>query len=105
MQYISVDELKSNLDNNRNIRILDVREKYECNICKIDAWNIPMSEIGSRVAEIPRDEDIAVLCKSGKRASAVANLLVTEYGFNSLSVVKGGIVEWGLKIDNKLEMY
>jgi adenylyltransferase/sulfurtransferase len=105
MQYISVKDLKSNMDNSDNVKILDVRERYEFNICKIDTLNIPMAEIGNRIDEIPRDRDVAVLCKSGKRASAVANLLATEYGFKSLSVVKGGIEEWIAKIDNKLEMY
>ena len=105
MQLISVNDLKSNMDNSENVKILDVRETYEFNICKIDTLNIPMAEIGDRVDEIPRDKDVAVLCKSGKRALAVANLLATEYGFNSLRVVEGGIEEWIAKIDNKLEMY
>lgn len=105
MQFLSVIDLKSNMDNSDNVKILDVRETYEFNICNIDTLNIPMAEIEARVDEIPRNKNVAVLCKSGKRATAVANLLATEYGFDSLSVVEGGIEEWITKIDNKLEMY
>ena len=56
MQFISVIDLKSNMDNSDNVKILDVRETYEFNICNIDTLNIPMAEIEARVDEIPRNK-------------------------------------------------
>jgi rhodanese-related sulfurtransferase len=101
---ISVTDVKLNLGND-NFMVIDVREPYEYEICNIGSLNIPMSEIKTSYCNLPKDKHIAILCKSGKRASAVANLLITEYDFESISVISGGIDEWINKIDNSLEAY
>lgn len=85
--------------------ILDVRERYEFDICSIEAIQIPMGEIVDRLSEIPRDKKIAVLCRSGKRAEAVANLLITEHNFNDVVVVEGGILAWIDKYGTHQETY
>ena len=105
MQHISAIELKSHLDNNHILTILDVREPYECEICKIDALHIPMADVSIRIDEIPRDQMVVVLCRSGKRAVAVANILCTENGFDNLVVLDGGILAWIEDVDNQLEAY
>ena len=105
MQHISAIELKTHLDNKVQLTILDIREPYECDICKIDALFIPMAEVSNRIFEIPRDQSVVVLCRSGKRAVAVANILSTEYGYVNLSVLEGGILAWIEEVDNKLEAY
>ena len=104
MQFISVNELQVNLQQN-NVIVLDVREIYEFEICKIKSFNIPMGDIEKRVNEIPNDRHVVVLCKSGKRAEVVANLLEKEFKFNNLSVLSGGILAWIENIDNTLEIY
>ncbi len=104
MQFISVSELEVNLNKN-NFIVLDVREIYECEICKINSLNIPMGEIDKRFNEIPNDKHVVVLCKSGKRAEVVANLLEKEFNFKNLFVLSGGILAWIENIDNTLELY
>lgn len=104
MQFISVNELQVNLQQN-NVIVLDVREIYEFEICKIDSFNIPMGEIDKRFNEIPNDKNVVILCKSGKRAEVVANLLEKEFNFKNLSVLSGGILAWIENIDNTLELY
>ena len=104
MQFISVYNLQVDLLKNNAI-VLDVREIYEFEICKINSFNIPMGEIEKRVNEIPNDRHVVLLCKSGKRAEVVANLLEKEFKFNNLSVLSGGILAWIENIDNTLELY
>jgi len=104
MKYCSVEEVNKEV-NLGNMAILDVREPYEMEICSIDALHIPMGEICDRIEEIPTNKTIAVLCKTGKRAEAVANLMCVECGFTDVVVVEGGIVAWIEKVANHLEVY
>ncbi len=105
MKYISVIKLREHLTNNNEVAIVDVREPYELEICSIGGQHIPMGEIASRISELDRERTLAFLCKTGNRAEAVANLLMTEYGFSNVTVVKGGIIAWIEEIDNSLESY
>ena len=104
MKYCSVEEVERDVNLGTTI-ILDVREPYEYDICSIDSVQIPMGEICKRTAEIPREQTIAVLCKSGKRTEAVANLLCVECNFTNVVVVEGGMLAWIEKVDNQLEIY
>jgi adenylyltransferase/sulfurtransferase len=63
-----------------------------------------MGEISERIKEIPSDKKIIVMCQSGKRAEAVANLLETEFELNSVFIMEGGINAWIEKIDQTLQL-
>ncbi|MDX1445711.1 rhodanese-like domain-containing protein [Lishizhenia sp.] len=105
MKTINVNDLKT-LQQQQSPIIIDVRETYEYNICKIEgAVNIPMGEITERVDELEREEAVYVCCKSGKRAEAVCNLLITDYGFENLVLIEGGVEAYAKEIDNSLELY
>lgn len=105
MLHISALELKSYLESKRQLTILDVRESYEYDICKINALHIPMADVEKRVSEIPKDQLVVVMCRTGKRAIAVANLLVTDFIFSNICVLEGGILAWIEQVDNHLEVY
>lgn len=105
MRYISVIELKEKLDNNLTFTLLDVREDYEIEICSIGGLHIPMADVIERIAEIPRDTEVAVLCRSGKRAQSVANLLENDLEYSNVTIVDGGILAWIEEIDSQLEAY
>lgn len=51
------------------------------------AKNIPLQELGSRMAELPKDRGIVVYCASGSR-SAFAVRTLTKAGYSE--VVNGG---------------
>lgn len=91
--------------NNEAYLILDIREPYELEICTISALTIPMAEVADRINEIPADKHIVVMCKSGQRAAAVANMLATEFNLPQVSVMEGGILGWIEEVDNSLEAY
>lgn len=105
MNTISVKELQA-LKENQSVNIVDVRESYEFNICRIEgAVNIPMGEITDRIDELERENTLYVCCKSGKRAEAVCNLLITDYGFENLILITGGIEAYAKEINENLELY
>lgn len=105
MIYISVHEFDKLLKQKGDLQVIDVREQYEYNICKLVSLHIPMDEIVSRMDEIDVDKQVCILCKTGKRAEAVANLLETDYEFKDILVVEGGIMAYAEQIDTNLERY
>ena len=104
MKYSSVEEICKELEVGTMI-ILDIRDQYEIEICSIDSLHIPMDQVVHRIDELPTDKTIAVMCRSGKRAEAVANILITEHGCQNVVVMEGGILAWIEKYDTHLESY
>lgn len=85
--------------------IVDVREAWEHAICKLpDAQLVPMQQIPARVAELPRDRDIVVMCHHGMRSFQVADYLVSV-GFTRLFNLSGGIAAWAAEIDPQMAQY
>jgi adenylyltransferase/sulfurtransferase len=105
MNSITPIELKQKLATDQNVILLDIREPYELEICSIGGLHIPMAEVANRVSEIGTGKEVVVLCRSGKRAIAVANLLAVELGMENISILEGGILAWAEQIDNTLETY
>jgi adenylyltransferase/sulfurtransferase len=103
MELISPENCKLAIEKNEGV-IVDVRENYEYSNCNIGFINIPMGEISERVNEIPREKKVIVMCQSGRRAEAVANLLETEYGMHSIYIMEGGISAWKEQLDQTLQL-
>lgn len=104
MEYISPEELKVKLEI-EGLTLLDVREPYELEICEIGGVHIPMAEVASRVSEFEKAPGVVVMCRSGKRAEAVANLLVSELNVPNVMILEGGILAWINEMDSTLEAY
>lgn len=73
--------------------LLDVRENDEWQAGHAPAAvHIPLSELGGRVAEVPRDRDVYVICRSGAR-SGQAVMAFNDAGLTSMNV-DGGMHAW-----------
>ena len=73
--------------------LLDVREDYEWAAGHVpSALHIPLGELGSRAGEVPRDDTIYVICRSGNR-SAYAAAALNRAGWTAVNVV-GGMQDW-----------
>ena len=105
MRWITPQELQSLQKNDANVLVVDVRERYENDICQIPSLHLPMGEISTRYKEIPKNNTLVIMCKSGARAEATANLMECELGFENLLVLEGGILNWIAQIDTHLELY
>lgn len=74
--------------------MLDVRQPEEWEAAHIpDATLIPLGELASRVAEVPKDQEIVVYCRSGNRSQEGARIL-QQAGFSNVSSMAGGIIQW-----------
>ncbi len=106
MKSITPSELKARLDQGEKIIVIDVREPYELDICSMSvAEHIPMADIASREAEIPHDIPVVIMCKSGRRAEAVTNLLMNDYERLNVLLLEGGIMAWIEEVEPHLESY
>ena len=74
--------------------VLDVRELDEFRNVRVEgSLFIPMSQLGARMQDIPRDRPIVVLCASGSRSSSVTGYLLQQ-GWQDVGSVAGGIDSW-----------
>jgi adenylyltransferase/sulfurtransferase len=101
---ISVKELKARRDAGEDFFLLDVREPYEYQIAQIGGTLIPQGEVPNRLAEIPRDREIVVQCRSGARSQRIAEVL-KQAGYNSVVNLAGGILAWSDEIDPSVQKY
>jgi NADPH-dependent 2,4-dienoyl-CoA reductase/sulfur reductase-like enzyme/rhodanese-related sulfurtransferase len=71
--------------------LLDVREPAEIAAYAVsDAIHIPLKQLRARLSELPRDREIAVICRSGQRAYLATRILL-QNGF-SAKTLSGGVL-------------
>jgi rhodanese-related sulfurtransferase len=74
--------------------ILDVRDADEFAAVRVDgAFHVPFPVVGLRLAEIPKDRPILVMCASGSRSAAITGHLIA-HGWTDVGNVAGGIIGW-----------
>lgn len=88
---ISVPEFIE-LQKQRPIFILDVRQPEEYETVNMQGHLIPLNELEDRLDEIDQSKPIVVHCRSGMR-SAQAVALLAEHGITSTNL-QGGILAW-----------
>jgi rhodanese-related sulfurtransferase len=102
---IAAADLKILLDSPRPPLLLDVRESWEREAARLpDTLDIPMMEIPQRLAELPRDRDIVVMCHGGVRSLKVAYFLA-QNGFTQVTNLTGGIHAWACDVDPSIGTY
>ncbi len=73
--------------------LLDVRSPIEFETEHISgALNVPLDELDKRCEEVPRQGELIVICRSGKRAERAAYTLLGR-GLNP-KVMAGGLLAW-----------
>jgi molybdopterin/thiamine biosynthesis adenylyltransferase/rhodanese-related sulfurtransferase len=101
---LSVKELKARRDAGEDIFLLDVREPYEYQIAQIGGTLIPQNDVPNRLAEIPRDREIVVQCRSGARSQRIAEFL-KQSGYTQVVNLAGGILAWSDEVDPSVQKY
>ncbi|SCG48443.1 rhodanese-like domain-containing protein [Micromonospora halophytica] len=74
--------------------LLDVREDDEWAAGHAPgAHHLPMTELPARLAEVPTDRDVAVICRSGGRSAQVVGYLLNN-GWEQVRNADGGMRQW-----------
>ena len=89
--------------------VLDVREGWELQTASIrpdgfELRSIPMNEVPARLAELPQDRPLAVLCHHGGRSQRVA-MFLEQQGYTHVANIAGGIDAWSQERDPGVPRY
>jgi rhodanese-related sulfurtransferase len=102
---ISVQELDAWRREGRDIAVLDVREPWEVEICRLaGALTIPLQTLPARLGEVPPDRVVVVLCHHGMRSLQAVNWLKRAGRENAVNLT-GGIDAWARQIEPSMEIY
>lgn len=112
VRQINVQELKSRMDRNEDFLLIDVREKFEREICRIEnsLW-IPLNDLISnssnelnRLTNSDKDKKIIAYCHHGGRSEMAVDFLVLKGYTNAKSLI-GGIDSWAKEVDRNVAVY
>jgi len=96
MNTISAAELKTKIDNQEIIHLIDVREPDERAEFNIGGTFLPLGNIMSMQIdsiEDLKDEEVICYCRSGMRSMQACMMLET-LGFKNVSNLNGGMLDW-----------
>ena len=105
MESITPEQLKQRMDAGDGPKMLDVREPWEFEICRIEgSVNIPMAELGGRFGELEHGSEIVVICHHGMRSRQVAEYM-ESIGFPHVVNLEGGVDAWAQSVDEDMQQY
>ncbi len=94
-------ELQQRLESGDEPILLDIRSANELMQGMIpDSEHLPMHLLPLKIAELPKDRDIVLYCRSGARTYTACNFLMQQ-GYTNVMHLRGGIISWaqhGLEI-------
>lgn len=91
---IEATELQSRLSAGDGIVVLDIRSDAEVAQGILpNAEHLAMHMIPLRMADLPKDKDIVLYCRSGARSYHACNFLAQQ-GVRNVINLRGGIIAW-----------
>lgn len=99
MRQVDSEYLKSRIDADQSIKIIDVRSSMEFERGKIEtSINIPLdifeAEMSSKLPD--KEEEIYLYCLSGSRSEIAANIL-ERAGYKNVNNLISGLLSWRVR--------
>ena len=102
---ITVEQLRDMQEKANPPLVIDVREKWENDLCSIPGNRlIPLGQLPEHLEELPKDRTIVLHCHHGGRSSR-ATAYLRQQGFDKSYNLTGGIHDWSLRIDPAVKTY
>lgn len=98
-KQIEIKEITPKIANEKLLEgslLVDVRESEEIEQIAYKVSEIvviPLSEFENRFAELPKDRELIIACRRGRRSLIAAEFLVNQ-GYEKVSNLSGGILLW-----------
>lgn len=106
IKSVTVQELKSMMDNKADYVLIDVREQHEYDFVQMGGELIPISQVPANIEKFDREtEKLVVHCRSGARSGNIIAQLQQIRGYENLYNLEGGILAWAREIDTSLPTY
>ncbi|MFT9850099.1 rhodanese-like domain-containing protein [Aneurinibacillus sp. REN35] len=94
LKNLSAQDVQEKLGQPKQYAFIDVREVHEYKNGHIKGFrNIPLSQLTSQIANIPKEKSIVLTCRSGMRSRQAAKML-RKQGFDDISHLQTGIAGW-----------
>ena len=94
MKTISPVELQGILTAHPGAAVIDVRTPVEfAEVHVPQARSVPLDELNPGSLQLPKDQPVYLLCRSGQRATKAAEKFAKE-GFSQPVVIAGGTLAW-----------
>ncbi|WP_225430062.1 MULTISPECIES: rhodanese-like domain-containing protein [Deinococcus] len=92
MQEVSPKEAQRRLQH--GALLIDVREANEYEEVHAEgAQLMALSEFETRYAELPKDKELVLICRSGARSGRATQFLL-DHGYNKAVNLTGGTIAW-----------
>lgn len=104
MKEVTVQELKSMIDNKDDFQLVDVREPHENDISNLGGELIPMADVPHNTDRISKTKKVVIHCRSGGRSGNIIQWLEKNHGYTNLYNLKGGILAWAKEIDPSISV-
>ena len=105
VKEISVNDLAKMKEAGEDFQLIDVREPHEREIASIEGELIPLATIPEAHDKISKEKKVIVYCRSGARSAKAVHFLQSQFGFDNLYNLKGGILAYADEIDPSLTKY
>jgi rhodanese-related sulfurtransferase len=90
----TVEELKARLEAGEKIHLIDVREDEEVAQGMIPgAVHLPLGQVPQRLDDIPKEEEVIFICRSGYRSDQACQYL-SSLGYKGATNLIGGMLAW-----------
>jgi molybdopterin/thiamine biosynthesis adenylyltransferase/rhodanese-related sulfurtransferase len=97
--------LKDEIAAGRKIVLVDVREQWELDLCRIaGSVHIPMYDLPARLDEIDRAATVVTVCHRGGRSLQAAMFLKAN-GFADVRSLRGGVDVWAADVEPGMARY
>ncbi|MCP3028317.1 rhodanese-like domain-containing protein [Halobacillus sp. A5] len=94
VKVITPEELQKALDENKDLKIIDVRENEEVAQGMIpSAQHIPLGNVPEEAGNLDPENEYVMVCRSGRRSMNASEFL-KEKGFHRVHNLEGGMLEW-----------
>ena len=98
-QSVPVDQLADWVRADGNRLVVDVREVQEYQGGHIPgSINVPLSGLTGHTGNIPKDKDVALICRSGNRSMQAARIL-KKNGYQRIWNVTRGMSGWNGQVE------
>ncbi len=102
---VSPTELNAEMKLGATPFLLDVREEDELEVIALPGiHHIPLGQIENRFSEVPKDQDVVVICRSGGRSGRATEFLMSK-GYSKVRNMATGMNGWATTVDPTMTPY
>jgi adenylyltransferase/sulfurtransferase len=102
---VSPLELQAEIASGAKLVLIDVREPHELEISVLPGViPIPLGEIETRFSEIPKDQEVVMICRSGGRSGKATEFLLSQ-GYSHVRNMATGMNGYATSADPSYKTY